>query len=241
MSLFFLILVARPSFPQAYELPLPTGDVYFYTGFSIQYNKKYRQADWVAYELTDSEVYGSFRRKDNFRIDPNMADSSPLPEDYRNSGYDRGHLAPAADMKWSEAAMDESFFMSNISPQVPQFNRGIWKECEEHARLWAIGNGNILIVSGPVITEPYETIGNSKVAVPSFFYKVIADITEPEVKGIAFLFPNRKKTASLLSFAVTIDFIEGITGIDFFYQLDNEKEELVESSADPSLWEWLDY
>ena len=141
-------------------------------------------------------------------------------------------------MKWSEEAMSESFLMSNISPQEAQFNRKIWKDLEELVRQWAISNEKILVATGPIITEGYKTIGTSKVAVPSYFFKVIADSSEPDIKGIGFIIPNKKSTAVLQAFAFPIDYIENITGFDFFYQLDDDTESIIESSIDISKWIW---
>jgi endonuclease G len=225
--------------PQHRELAFPgSGFLYSYTGFTLQYNEYFEQADWVAWELTKEEALGNVKRRDNFRPDPNIKTGSADPADYKGSGYDRGHLAPAGDMKWSKEAMSESFYMSNISPQEAQFNRKVWKDLEELARQWAIDNGKILVTTGPIITEGYKTIGENNVAVPSYFFKVIADAEEPDIKGIGFIIPNKKSTAALQAFAYPIDYIEKITGFDFFYQLDEDAESIIEGEIDISKWSW---
>lgn len=237
LAVLFIFLAAS-GFSQSLEIPFPEGDVYSYKGFTLQYNEKYEQADWVAYELTAEEVKGKIRRSNRFRSDPRIETGSSSLKDYRKSGYARGHLAPAADMKWSEQAMDESFYMSNMSPQNAQFNSGIWKNLEELARKWALDNEKILVATGPVITGNYKVIGDNQVAVPAYFYKVIMDITGPSLKGIGFIIPNEDISAPLSSFAVSIDDVEMVTGLDFFYLVNPETQEILESSFAPDSWEW---
>ena len=126
--------------------------------------------------------------------------------------------------------------MSNMSPQKPGFNRGIWKKLEGSVRNWAVDNGEIYIVTGPILTGSYPTIGYNKVSVPSYYYKVILDYREPDIKGIGFILPNEKSSSSLQSFAVTIDEVERRTGIDFYYSLPDDIEEQIESIVDISKW-----
>ncbi len=182
------------------ELPYfeATDTILYYTGFTIMYNERYEQAEWVAYQLTDDEVWGTLDRTDDFRADRSITTESAALSDYRRSGYDRGHLAPAADMKWAPAAMSESFLMSNMSPQDPGFNRGIWKKLEGLIRDWAEDNEEIYVVTGPVLTDgPYETIGDNQVAVPRRYYRVVLDYSEPGLKAIGFILPNEKSDQPL--------------------------------------------
>jgi endonuclease G len=141
-----------------------------HTGYSFVYSEEHEQAKWIAYVLNNKELDGIFDRSDNFREDPFVSSGSADNSDYAKSGYDRGHLAPAADMKWSEKAMSESFYYSNMSPQLPAFNRGIWKMLEEKVRDWALENDSILIVTGPILSSKNQkklaTIGPNSVAVP---------------------------------------------------------------------------
>ena len=132
----------------------------------------------MANQLTAKEVNGKYERSDNFRKDPHVSTESATLSDYKGSGYDRGHIIPAADMKWSPDAMSASFFMSNMSPQDPSFNRGIWKKLEEQVGKWALENSEIYIVTGPVLTDgPYQTIGVNKVAVPKYYYNPDSALT----------------------------------------------------------------
>jgi len=190
----------------------------------------------VAYRLTSGQIEGSIGRTNDFRIDYKVKTGSASLSDYKGSGYDRGHLAPAADFKWSSTAMSESFFMSNMSPQLPGFNRGIWKKLEGSVRNWADDNGEIHVVTGPILTGSYPSIGSNQVSIPNYYYKVILDYKEPEIKGIGFILPHQKSKSSLQSFAVTIDEVERKTGIDFYHSLPDEIENQIESSIDVSKW-----
>jgi len=240
-TLCILALTLRTLFP-AGDISLPAHEpnaaVYSYPGYTLQYNETYEQADWVAYELTKEEVLGTAaERSDKFRSDPAIATGSATDADYKKSGYDRGHLAPAADMKFSEEAMTACFFYSNMSPQVPVFNRGIWASLEAMVRFWAVENGAVLVVTGPVLTKSaYPAIGPNQVAVPEFFYKVILDNTPPELKGIAFVLLNAAPDRPLSAYTCSIDRAEEITGLDFFPQLDDPTERLLEAASNTALW-----
>jgi len=204
--------------------------------YILAYSEEHEQAAWIAYELTEREVGGSYERTDDFREDPDIATGSATLEDYYRSGYDRGHLAPAGDMKFSEEAMSESFYMSNMSPQEPAFNRGIWRELEEEVRELAVQNGSLYVVTGPVFGKRNKRIGKNRVSVPRAFYKVLLDYTEPEVKAIAFLLPNQGSQQEVYDFAVSIDSVEQVTGIDFFPALPDLEENQLESDIEVGLW-----
>jgi endonuclease G len=209
-----------------------------HTGYTLSYNMTYRQANWVTYELTSEETVSVVKRNDNFEPDPLLHSGSASNKDYEKSGYDKGHLAPAADMSWSFQVMEESFYLSNMSPQLPAFNRGIWKKLETQVRNWAVENKSVYITTGPVLTEGLMTIGSDSVAVAGYFYKVILDYTEPGIKGIGFILPNEGSSLPLQYFAVTIDSVEKFTQIDFFYQLPDEKENVIESKLEMEAWTW---
>ncbi len=206
-------------------------------GYSVSYNETHEQANWIAYELTSEELMGTVERKDRFKPDPDVATGSATVDDYKKSGYDRGHLAPAADMKWSEEVMAESFYFSNMSPQVPGFNRGIWKLLEELVRTWAKEDGALYVVTGGVLQEGLPTIGKNGVSVPQYYYKVVLDYREPEIKAIAFLIPNEKTDKEISTFVVPINRIEELTGINFFPKLEDTIEEQLESTSEFSIWD----
>lgn len=207
-------------------------------GYTVSYNSDYRIANWVAYELTKQEAKSKKAERSNkFVPDPLVKGASATNEDYTRTGYDRGHLAPAGDMKWSAKAMRESFYLSNICPQKPGLNRGIWKDLEEQCRLWAMDNGALWIVTGPVMTSDMKRLGKNRVGIPRTFYKVICTITDNEYKGIGFLFDNKDygKT-SLQSMAIPIDSVEKVTGIDFFPSLPDAAEKKMEAAVDRKAW-----
>jgi endonuclease G len=210
-----------------------------HTYYTLSYAEAYEQAEWVAYELTKSRVLGNHEeRDDDFRSDPLVRSGSADPDDYKRSGYDRGHLAPAADMAFNSTAMSESFFMSNMSPQEPGFNRGIWKELEELVRDFAVGCGHLYVVTGPILKNNTNgSVGRrNKIAVPNSYYKVLLDVTGKEHKGIAFVLPNASSSRSLGSYAVTIDEVERLTGIDFFPALPEADAARLEGQANFYKW-----
>ncbi|WP_373331376.1 DNA/RNA non-specific endonuclease [Salmonirosea aquatica] len=206
-------------------------------GYTLRYVEQYEQAAWVAYVLQADQIQGGEERDNQFMPDPVVQSGTAVTADYTRSGYDRGHLAPAADFKNSYQVMKETFYMSNISPQEPQFNRGIWLELEKMVRVWAVKYQRIYVVTGPVLKPGLPTIGRlNKVSVPQQFYKVILYVNPPYVKGIGFLLNNEPSKAPLSSFVVPIDSIEKITGIDFFPRLPDSIERNVESKSNAREW-----
>ena len=236
---------------QASITPLPKGvelpqlkrkraeQVIQHEGYTVSYNSDYRIANWVAYVLTDKEARSDkAERQNKFVVDPLVKGASATNEDYTRTGFDRGHLAPAGDMKWSEKAMRESFYLSNITPQRPGLNRGIWKELEEQIRLWARENGAVLIATGPVIPdEELSRLGKNRVGVPRQFYKVLCMVVNNQLEGVGFLFENRDYgTTPLRQLMVPIDSVEQVTGIDFFPALPDTEERRMEATVHTDLW-----
>lgn len=202
----------------------------------LSYSEENQQAIWVAYELTKKEAAGGVARADNFRPDPLVTTSSAQLSDYTGSGYDRGHLAPAGDMAFSEESMSNSFYMSNISPQDPGFNRGIWKTLESQVRNWAIFNGPIFVVTGPIFRGNLGTIGANEVTVPGYYYKALLKGYPDSIQMIAFVLPNRSSSNPLSSFVVSVDSLEILTQIDFFPGLPDNIESSAESKVNFSVW-----
>lgn len=221
-------------------LPTSNGEIVNHEYYSLSYVEKHEQAEWVAYELTKDRLNGDrVKRNDNFRPDPGVETGSATPNDYRGSGYDRGHLCPAADMAFNETAMDETFFMSNMSPQDRQLNHGVWRELEESTRDWARKFKHLYIVTGPILKNTRGNIGKqNKVSIPTSYYKILLDLSEPEIKGIAYIIPNEVRSETLDEFAGTIDEVEKLTNINFFPNLDANMEQKVETNFDVSLWRY---
>lgn len=219
-----------------------TGEVILNPYYALSYSEKHEQAEWVAYKLTAERLNMPWvKRTDNFLPDPKVTRASATPNDYRNSGYDRGHLVPAADMAFSEEAMASTFLMSNISPQSRNFNKGIWRELEELTRDWAKKNEELYVVTGPVLAQtPKGAIGENEVSVPAAYFKVLLDYTEPQIKGIGFILPNEVSYEPLFEYAVSIDEVERMTGLDFFPNLlsEDSEEQKIESDVNIDLWEF---
>ncbi|MTI30603.1 DNA/RNA non-specific endonuclease, partial [Xanthovirga aplysinae] len=224
------------SFDFAWPEYQSTDNIVEHSYYTLNYEEAYEQASWVAYKLTEDHLEPNYKRTDNFRADPLIHTNSADRSDYKRSGYDRGHLAPAADFSWDATAMSESFLMSNMSPQSPEFNRGIWKKLEEKTRTWAKRNDELYVVTGPVLRKGLKKIGKNKVAVPKYYYKVILDIREPEIKAIGFLMENKGSEKDLKSFAIPIDKIEKISKLDFFPLLPDSLEQALESKVRLKGW-----
>ena len=205
-------------------------------GFALGYSQKYKQAVWVSYILESEQLRRKqVRRKNKFRADPAIQKKPVKPGDYIKTGYDRGHLAPAADMTWSEQTEKESFYMSNISPQIPGCNRGIWKRLETQVRKWAIREEKICVITGPIFPADHKEMGSTKIAVPIAFYKVILDLTPPR-KMIAFIIPNEPSKRRIQSFIVPVDKVESITGHHFFSALSGNPDYEFKKKSDFKDW-----
>lgn len=208
-----------------------------HSGFSVSYNSDWKIPNWVAYELTDEEVAGEEPRNNRFEADPNLkSKQSATDYDYRNSGFDPGHMAPAADMKWSKQAMKESFYFSNICPQNHNLNAGVWKSLEEQVRDIAAEKGSLYVVCGPIVAPNYQTIGDNKVVVPQQFFKALLQNYNNEWHAIAFVFDNKSGKRPLSTYALSIKELEEITGITFFPSLNKKIAKNVKSQVDFAQW-----
>ena len=208
-----------------------------YQGFTVSYNSETHQPNWVAWELLASETDGESNRESNFTTDYNVEGCSTT-DDYRGSGYDRGHMAPAGDMKWSAETMRESFLMTNICPQAGDLNRGAWKKLEEKCRQRAVADSAVVIVCGPIFSpgEGVERIGKTGVAVPRRFFKVVLSPYTDPPKAIGFIMPNGYVKGGMQTHAVSVDSVEAVTGHDFFSALPDEVENRIEAECDFSRW-----
>ena len=207
-----------------------------HSGYTVSYNKDLKIPNWVSYELTREETRGKEKRGNRFITDPLVTGPIATNADYTRSGYDKGHMAPAADMKWSPEAMKESFYFSNMCPQHPQLNRRGWKNLEDKIRNWAIADSAIIIICGPIIEKQPKTIGKNKVVVPQRFFKVVLSPFAKPIRAIGFLFNNEQAVEPLSSYVVTVDSIESLTNMDFFAPLPDEIENRIEADANYSLW-----
>lgn len=220
---------------QGEALAIPDGELFEILereGFIIAFDRELGIARWVGYLLTAEELLGEAERTDYFREDPALGDDAPDPDGYRGSGYDRGHLIPAGDVKWSLSAMEDSFLSSNIAPQVPELNRGAWRMLEEAVRELAEREELVVVITGPVLAEKaYPRLEAAGTVIPEFYFKVVLDFTGPETGAWGFIMPN---DAALMDgreyadFLFSVDQIEDYTGFDFFAALPDESEARLE-------------
>lgn len=228
--------------PSSKDLEIPTlltprqQQIIRHTGYTVSYNKDTKLPNWVSYELTRAETKGKEKRSNRFIADPLVKGAIATNADYTRSGYDKGHMAPAADMKWSPVAMNESFYFSNMCPQHPQLNRRGWKKLEDKIRDWAVADSAIIIICGPVIKKQPKTIGKNKVVVPQQFFKVILSPFVKPMRAIGFLFNNEQSVDPLSAYVVTVDSIERLTNMDFFSLLPDELENKIEAEANYFQW-----
>lgn len=194
-------------------MPYGVGEIVRHSHYVLGYCEDHEQAAWVYYTPSMGSQNEKASRTDDFREDPMVETGSAVPSDYRRSGYDRGHLCPAGDMTSSREVMSETFYMSNMSPQVPAFNRGIWKRLEEQVRDWG-KRETVWIVTGPVFKDVKGEIGTNKVTVPGYYYKVVYSSSRREMIG--FILPNERSKKPLSDYVVSVDSVERFTDLDFF-------------------------
>lgn len=207
-----------------------------YPGFNIEFSNRHHQPVYAAWILTPGHARGTLKRADNFRPDPAVTHSATLG-DYRGSGYDRGHMAPAGDMKYDAEAQSASFFLTNMSPQDHALNNGAWKKLEEKCRQWALRDSSLVIVCGPVLSDRLtRQIGASKVTVPERYFKVILAPYADPPRAIGFVMPNSYVQGGMQQCAVSVDEVERITGYDFFAALPDSIENAIENQSKLSIW-----
>lgn len=218
-------------------LPTSTSnDIYTNDAFSFSYIEKYEQSEWVAYELSSSDMSNANFTRPYFNQDKSVKTKSADWRNYKKSGYNKGHLCPAADRKSSYKMYETTFLTSNASPQLYDFNSGIWNRLEQKVRYWAERYDGVYIVTGGVLENGLKTIGTEDVAVPNYFYKII--LTKDKTNMIGFLMPHQDSNKPLYSFVVPVDEIEKMTGIDFFKDLPDDLENKLESNNGYKNWKF---
>ena len=213
------------------------GQIIQRTGYTLAYDTRTKTPQWVAWELTKEETRGKEERTNEFLPDPDVIGTQVVTRDYSGSGYDRGHMAPAGDMKWSKQAMQESFYMSNICPQDHNLNTEDWNDLEMKSREWARRYGKVHIVCGPIYNGSRRTeyIGTHRVKVPDAFFKAILIQSSQKSYALGFLFKNEAGERPLTEYLVSVDQLEKITGIDFFPALSDELEKKLEAEKHTKL------
>lgn len=224
-----------------------TGEMLVRDGYVLSHNNWLKIPNWVAYQVSTASVHGTAERQNDFRADPELKPwQRAEPSDYKKSGFDQGHMAPAAAMKWSAHAMSESFLLSNMAPQIGVgFNRGIWRILEDKVRQWAVERGEGYVIVGPAFYDTdgdgymkFRLIGKSKVAVPTHCFMIlVTKDKDRKLESIAFLLPNAKlKESELAQHLVSIHDIERLTGLDFLNRLADEEQDALEGEPAASLW-----
>lgn len=250
LHIFFLLLLfscschslrmMEPVQPEEMEVPRVSVDdtLVFHSAYTLSYNSITLIPNWVAYELTANETEGPWSRKGlRFMPDPDCDEGQADNEDYRNSGFSRGHLAPAGDMKWDSVAMLESFYFTNCIPQDTRLNNGKWNQLEEKTRRWARQYGRVYVVCGPAfLTEDTLRIGHNGVAVPDACFKALLVPTDRGYSSIAFLMSNGEENRSVGECALTVDALEALLDMDFFCNLPDKEEVEVESKVVREDW-----
>lgn len=248
ITFLFLIVFAYEQFAQTYpyhaqlksqfEYPVVKVDdsLCLYNDFLLSFNCDKKLANWVAYTLTKSELIRDTRRSNIFKKDPDLRCIQGMDDDYRNSGIDRGHLAPSADFTFSKFSNQHTFFFTNISPQKPEFNRGIWKKLEEETRAMCVFYDSVSVVSGPVFSDKDSLLGVTRLPIPKKYFKVLMVHAGDKSEMAAFLIPNEKSILPFTTYLLSIDSLETLLQMDFFPMMDDAKENKLEASFNLDFW-----
>lgn len=222
------------------ELPGMESNDYIieYSGYTVSYDMISKIPEWVAYELSKEETYGDAQRDGKrFDRDPSVLVPQADDKDYRGSGWTRGHMAPAADFRWDDDAMWETFVFTNCCPQDEELNNGVWNTLEKKCRTWARKFGNVHIVTGPIIGRNiYGSIGKGRVTVPDAFFKAVLIHDGSRYHSIAFIMANKPQNDNLQKCAMSVDELESLTGFDLFPALDDSVEEKTEREFSLRIW-----
>lgn len=213
-----------------------TGNIVTHNFYTLSYSEKHEQAEWVAYELKSEHIAKNDFKRPYFVEDRKVKSKSADWRNYKKSGYDKGHLCPAGDRTFNYDAYHETFLTSNISPQNKEFNRGVWNRLEQKTRYWSKKYGEVYVITGGVLEGQMKNIGDERVSVPNYFYKIIVSSNNQELNAIAFLIPNEPSNQSIYEYVVTIDEIETKTKIDFLPEFDEALETSLESRIDLNSW-----
>ncbi|MBL7953428.1 MAG: DNA/RNA non-specific endonuclease [Flavobacteriales bacterium] len=219
----------------------PGDEVIAHPGHMLVYSEKHEQPKWTAHIATPDLITGNLARIDSFLPDPLVKTGSAVTADYWNSGYDRGHLVPSADMRWNYDALKATYYYSNISPQVPELNRETWADLEDWGRRYVnFSKRRVFVITGPVLRDGLPTMQKAdrknEVSIPELFWKVIADLDGDQPKAIAFVMQNKKLDGPPISFAVPVDSVEKLTGFDFLSLLEDAVEAKVEAARELKDW-----
>jgi len=213
-----------------------TGEIVRHQYYTLSYNQKHKQAEWVAYNLHPDHLSSNSFKRPNFEIDNKVKGGSADWRNFRGSGYDRGHLCPAGDRRFSYEAYAETFLTSNASPQNPGFNSGVWNRLENQIRRWVPTTGELFIITGGVLKEGLDTIGKDQVSIPEYYFKVIVGYHQSEPIAIGFLIPNQTSGEPISTFVTSIPQIEKLTGLKLFNNFDQVTEARLKGPVNYGFW-----
>lgn len=234
---FFLIIINQSIWAFTFEPSESKLAKVDHAYFSLGYIEKFEQPAWTYYHYKKQYLRGTHHRTGDFKEDPILLTDSAKPEEYKYSGYDRGHMVPSGDMKITQESQEQSFYMSNISPQKPRFNRGIWRKLENQVREWVRKKGDVHVYTGPIFSsKKVRFINKTKIAIPDAFYKIILKKEDKLTKVIAFLMPNKKSDEEIEKYLVSVDEIEKKTKIDFLSDLPDTLENKIEKEINKDFW-----
>ncbi len=226
----------KKKYPDAYSV----GEIVRHKAYALSYNEQFEQPNWVEYYLRCSDFNNPVKRSNDYREDPLVKTKTLTPDDYKYSGYDQGHIAPARDMARGHETMSESFYLSNMSPQLPYFNRhGLWKKSESSVRKWACKSGVVHVIAGPIVNDAERELSTivqrkKKLFIPAKFFKIVRD---SDKKMIGFIFPHSETRDDIMKYVTTVDEVERQINIDFFSEIPDEIEEKLEATTNVMLWE----
>lgn len=235
--ILFLTLNSLVVCAQKFELPAPSPreQQVQHTLFTISYNEGYELPSWAAWQLTPEQAKATGTFKEKYTEDPKVTTGTASNKDYKDAGFIIGQLVPPEDMFTSPQAMDETFLMSNTVPVKPAFNKYVWEVLEKLIREWAKEGNTLYIVAGPVLQDaPFGTFGPNKISIPTRYYKAVLDVNGE--RAIGFLIRSNVASGAPKSFAVSVDELEKITGLDFFRELNDQLEQKMEASNDFTKW-----
>lgn len=216
-------------------------EVIVHPGHLLVYSERHEQPKWTAHIASPDLIKGNLARIDSFLPDPLVKSGTAVTADYWNSGFDRGHMVPSADMRWNLEALQGTYYYSNISPQVPELNRETWADLEDWGRRYVnFSKRRVFVATGPVLREGLPTMQKAdrknEVSIPEYFWKVFADLDGDSPRAIGFVMRNSKLDGPPISYAVTVDSVEALTGLDFFHALDDATEDRIEAMRELKDW-----
>lgn len=219
----------------------PGEHVVVHPGHMLVYSEAHEQPKWTAHIASPDLIKGNLARIDSFLPDPQVTTGTAVTADYWYSGYDRGHMVPSADMRWNLGALQATYLYSNISPQSPDLNRNTWAELEDWVRRYVnFSKRRVFVATGPVLRDGLPTLKKpdrkNEVSIPEYFWKVVADLDGDRPKAIGFVMRNALLDHPPISYAVAVDSVERLTGLDFFHVLDDATEGRIEAMREPKDW-----